>query len=296
MLFDVARIIITYLTPDKLVLFFLEHRIDLRIRFKYDVSCEALYVDKFNRIFDMFPNIIIMGIFLKNPYSHNIFDGIRMECNGLRCVKIINNTNIDIDIAELTKCINLRILEICGGKCFNVEKIYDFNLYYLRLPFDGDYLYDLGRIASNMPRLRHINIPFGNSSELVRFRNLQSIAFSDRICCEKDIIVLGQLEGLKCVKFVDCRLDELLDLSKCCNLRSLQLISCGRVNIIDGFAKLTKLQHVYISCCHDLISILSLERCINLVSIELKFCMKLRNANVLAGHEEKIICCPLLIK
>lgn len=100
---DIIKVMISYVTPEKLALFFAEHNINRSMRFVYDLRDCALSRVTLESLHCMFPNIVIIGLKL-DPFNYN-------------------DVVIPLELKHLVVIDNHKVSDVCFLVGANVKKL-----------------------------------------------------------------------------------------------------------------------------------------------------------------------------
>lgn len=317
MLVDIVRIIASYLRPFQLATFLRGHE---NLNFVYDASVSpGLHVVNFRRIFDRFPNVIIVGINIVGSfegYRGTLFEELGLSnLSNLRRINIMNLSHVWVkkNLAGLNKCVNLRYLEIDNNSYFDIRQLVDcVRIRHLRLPqselddgMNGECGY-VSDVIRKFKHLRYIICRFGGMCDLsclADCKKLRHVRFGD---CDQwkvgwnKIVDVSALKKLRCVGFYEWTnlqridgLNECADLRElsfgscridfklnCCNLCVINLDNCECENL-EFLAGCINLTHLEIVFCEELETLDGLNGCVELRSIELIECKCLKKINAL---------------
>lgn len=256
---DVIKLSIKYLSPFELLPFFKIHNINFNLQFSYDASSHELSCETFNHIFDQFPNIIIIGIYLNNL---NDVQNIHKKLDAIRTLKM---EDLDSQIDML----------FCHDKLKSIEIRY------------CNVLTDIQNL-SHCSALQHIKLYSCNDLQnvlgLSKCKKLRSILLTGAKL--GDISEIGNLKRLRRVVFERCQLFNIPNLSNCTKLKHVNLFGSS-IQCMDGLSECTNIKVIKLEECFNLTSIDALSGCKKLHTLDLRSCYKLMNINALI-HCEKL--------
>lgn len=289
---DIHNIIIEYLDPYTLRTFFLLHKINPTIKFKYNAFFHAMTHSVFNNTFESFPNIVFIGI---NIICTHICPKIDI-INPQTITKIRFLGNYFCELPDLTKYTNLTHLHLEGFLFSKYKSIHAASmLRHLNLSRCYSCVDDTYNFIIKQPNLRSYHLPFGaiiNGSYLTKLKKLHTITITEGSRIQQ-LSFLHMCKALKRIIFNTYNDYSLPDLSNCLNVYHLVLQNCYHLHTLDFHRILPPhLRHIEIISCDLLHSIINLPT--NLISIKIIKCQKLCNVNTTTGHIE-IINCPLLL-
>lgn len=296
MLPNTALIVVKYLSPNLISAFLLTHNINLNIKFSYNASHWILSPKKINDIFINFPSIIITGIYLKDNQIDfcKIFDGIKVPIIYNKIKYICYRYKKYIDVSNLIYCTNLRHLRLNSELLYGDPSVFRVctKMRYLKLIASTDVNFVLESFISNMPQLRCLYIPLNRVTDIhnvAKFKNLRHIVIWGGDFKKITLMLQHlnnkkkQIESLMITNMISATLP---DLSCCYGLRKLVIKNCSILNTINIPHTIAKLRTIITIDCENLESIVNLELCPNLQSIQTCNCFKL---SMFAGKHVNIV-------
>ena len=271
---DVESVVISYLEPCCLASFFMECGLDFGKKFIYDARKCMLECEEVNRIFRIFPGIILIGLSFYGegeimvPLDRVLYCDV-MGINYMIWEKMTNIVELKlIDYnTELGKLINLRKLTI--------QTNHDHA---------SPFLYGISG-CKKLDTLKLLNFEFCRKDimEMLKCKNLVNLEIDGII--EFTVYEFAKFEwNISVLKLRNCDETNLDILLSCPNVKYVRIVDWKELIDVAALVKCVKLERVEIVRCPKLMDVSAiLRKCMKLRRVRVKDCGKLENLSVMGN-------------
>lgn len=265
---DVLNIVLSYVEPINLHLFFLKHNLNFMTKFKYNAIHYRLDFGVIVTIFGSFPNIILTGLYFDygdhNKKYHNLLS-TRINLHHLIHIKTMSTEINDF----LNLCTNVIIFEIDAQicpknlhKCVKVRSIHITGVNRIFVGIEFEWFNVLEHVSINSATLYSQNSTTLYSQifdELLKHPHLLTLKLND--CLWPTKIVCIRNKTLRYLKIVSCKsslIDFIIEFDAP-NLKTF-IVMRSPVIEINGLDKCFRLRHINLVKCSPKLNTLDIMR------------------------------------
>lgn len=203
-------------------------------------------------------------------------------CDKIRDIHYMGN---DINITNLSKCVNLRCLQLDSKRLngdmkiiYGLRKVRKLHLMIDNLKLELIHL---------TPSLDDLLVSFYHIIDIhniVRFKKLA------RVCAyggnHNDYVIFNKISKLKYVVFAGLQCNSIPHLPGCKKLRKIMVVLCDHLVVVDNLHMIKNLRHIEFKKCCNLTRVENLKKCKNLIVSKFHDCDNLRMMSCTLGPED----------
>lgn len=262
---DVASTVMKYLEPQCLVSFMMDERwrLGMEMKFVYDGSRHVMHFDECNKVYGMFPNMVLVGMHFYDMGCNRKF--VMNVRKVTRCKVTCLNWIHTYEVAEqLEECVGVKVLSLIDygkavkkcdlSKCVNLHTINVVT----KCSGSSQYLDGLSKCEGlKCLRLVGVKLCQNDVKEICKCSNLIHLEISDQITGS---FVCDKLRSLVIRRFIDRNLNNI----DCYGVKCILLENCEQMDDISKLKKFPNLECVEIVGCDRLKDVSVLDACVNL--------------------------------
>ena len=282
---DIISIIISYMTPPQLINYFKTHELNHKLRFKYNALPFHLPIQEFIFLFNIFPNIILIGLnyyidshsnTTQHIFTHRLFTHHlqhielrsaldKYNYDRFPIVKTVKtHSKFPLSILFIKNCSNLTHLQLNSFALSDCHILCTINLHYLSLTGSTcDTLYPFPSKT-----LRILSTPILSQFNISKYPHIRNLTITE--CTTITNTTITSTTPTTPITLTTLRIHQTFTTTlhplNYTNLSSLSLSSCPNLIVLPKLF-CPNLIHIELKECPLLTSITNLNNCTNLKTI-----------------------------